>query len=206
MRWDLDDSILNLKKHIETLTDVPVALQKLMFKGLIKNESDTLRKVGIKEGAKLMMIGSTIKEVIDVNIAPDPAKIQEEQAKPREPLCDQPKHKKIIDKGPPDSAIKGFKDKHEPLPKYPLAGILNNRGMSVRLTFKEWTQELWISSSASTQKIPYKSIRSVTSEPIKGHEEYHIVTLQLGPTASYYLYFVPAQFTKDINNSIMGFD
>jgi hypothetical protein len=38
-----------------------------------------------------------------------------------------------------------------------------------------WSQELWIQSASSTQKLPFASIRQVTSEPIKGHEEYHIV-------------------------------
>lgn len=47
--------------------------------------------------------------------------------------------------------------------------------MKVRLTFKSFTQELWISSVSNTQKIPYASIRKVTSEPIKGQEEYHIM-------------------------------
>jgi hypothetical protein len=38
-----------------------------------------------------------------------------------------------------------------------------------------FTQELWISSATSTQKVPFTSIRAVTSEPIKGNEDYHIV-------------------------------
>ena len=42
-----------------------------------------------------------------------------------------------------------------------------------------FTQELWISSSTSTQKVPFGQIRSVTSEPIKGQEEYHIVVINI---------------------------
>jgi hypothetical protein len=42
-----------------------------------------------------------------------------------------------------------------------------------------WTQELWISSKTSTQQIPFPQIRDVTSEPIKGHEDYHIVVRPL---------------------------
>lgn len=38
-----------------------------------------------------------------------------------------------------------------------------------------WSQELWIQSASSTQKLPFATIRSVASEPIKGREEYHIV-------------------------------
>jgi len=65
------------------------------------------------------------------------------------------------------------------LPATPLQGILNNIGQKVRLTFKTFTGELWISSASSTQKIPFTSIQSVTSEAIKGKEEYHIVVINI---------------------------
>jgi len=31
--WDVNDTVLSLKKHIHSLTNVPPAMQKLMFKG-----------------------------------------------------------------------------------------------------------------------------------------------------------------------------
>jgi hypothetical protein len=65
--------------------------------------------------------------------------------------------------------------KKEALPQTPIGGVLNNLGTKVRLTFKVWSQELWIQSATSTQKIPFQTIRTVQSEPIKGHEDYHIV-------------------------------
>jgi len=67
--------------------------------------------------------------------------------------------------------------RQDPLPSTPLVGILNNRGTNVRLTFKIWSQELWISSKTNTQQIPFAQVRDVQSEPIKGHEGYHIVVL-----------------------------
>jgi hypothetical protein len=77
----------------------------------------------------------------------------------------------------------------------------------VRVTFKVFVGELWISSATDTQKIMFAQIRSVVSEPIQGREEYHIVSLQLGTSevARYYLYFVPAQYVRAIKNAITDF-
>ena len=33
-----------------------------------------------------------------------------------------------------------------------------------------------------TEKVPLSSIKNVVSEPIDGHDDYHILALQLGPT------------------------
>ncbi|ELR12678.1 uncharacterized protein ACA1_091880 [Acanthamoeba castellanii str. Neff] len=208
--WPWDDKIGNLRAHITQLTGVPIPLQKLMVKGAVKDDSATLRSVGITQGAKVMLIGSTISDVMKVNLTPDQAStvVAEEETKSTEPLCEQTKHKKIIEKGLPDNVLRGVKGRNDPLPSTPLVGVLNNRGTNVRLTFKIWSQELWISSKTSTQQIPFPQIRDVTSEPIKGHEEYHIVSLQLGQTntehTKYYLYWVPAQYTKAIRNSVLG--
>lgn len=64
--------------------------------------------------------------------------------------------------------------------------------MKVRLTFKSFTQELWISSVSNTQKLPYSSIRNVLYEPIKGKEEYHIVVAKI-----LYIIFLIILLTKN---------
>jgi len=206
IEWPVDDTIQSLKNEIFKLTGVQAALQKLMFKGLIKENTKTLREIGIGNGAKLMLIGSTMTQVMEVNVTPQTT-IKEDEAPKQEPLCEQKKHKKILDKGLPDNAYPGLTGRHEALPSTPLVGIYNNTGTPVRLTFKVYSQELWISSSTSTQQLPFGSIKSVSSEPIKGKEEYHIMTLQLGSsdTAKYFLYYVPAQFTRAIKNAIMNY-
>ena len=57
-----------------------------------------------------------------------------------------------------------------------------------------------------TEKLPLNSIKSVVSEPIDGHKEYHIVALQLGPTEAsrYWIYWVPAQYVDAIKDCILG--
>jgi len=46
-----------------------------------------------------------------------------------------------------------------------------------------------------TEKLQISTIRNVTSEPITGYEHYHIMAIQLGPTAAsnFFVYWVPAQ-------------
>lgn len=61
------------------------------------------------------------------------------------------------------------------MPPYPLSGMLNKYGGKVRLTFKLEVDQVWIGTKERTQKLSMNSIRGVVSEPIEGHEEYHIL-------------------------------
>ena len=45
-----------------------------------------------------------------------------------------------------------------------------------------------------TEKVPLSSIKNVVSEPIDGHDDYHILALQLGPTEAS-RYYVSNLFT-----------
>jgi len=204
MGWD--QTVGDLRQEVAKLSGVPAALQKLMLKGLLKNDNDTLRNAGFSDGAKVMLIGSTIQDVMSTAALP-PSKDEASSSSvaEKEHLSEKLPHKKIIEKGKPEKIMPGLKHRNESLPDFPLEGILNNRGDSVRLTFKVFTQELWIASKSNTQKLPFMSIRGVSSVPIKDNEEYHIVTLQLGSgeAQKYYLYWVPAQYSRAIANTIM---
>lgn len=48
------------------LLGVPNSMQKLMYKGLLQ-DNQTLRKVGITKGGKIMLVGSTLNDVIAVS-------------------------------------------------------------------------------------------------------------------------------------------
>lgn len=65
------------------------------------------------------------------------------------------------------------------LPPFPLSGMLNKHGGKVRLTFKLENDQLWLSTKERTEKLPMGSIKNVVSEPIEGHEEYHVMVLIL---------------------------
>jgi hypothetical protein len=94
----------------------------------------------------------------------------------------------------------------EGLPPLPLSGMLNKHGGKVRLTFKLESDQLWLSTKERTEKLPMGSIKSIVSESIEGHEEYHILGLQLGPTEAsrYWIYWVPAQYVDAIKDAVLG--
>ncbi|KAF8586460.1 WLM-domain-containing protein [Ramaria rubella] len=59
------DSLTNLHARLEELTSVPPPFQKLLFKGKkgIIREEQTLEEAGLKDGMKVMLLGSTKQEV-----------------------------------------------------------------------------------------------------------------------------------------------
>lgn len=53
--------------------------------------------------------------------------------------------------------------------------MLNKNGGKVRLTFKLEMDQVWIGTKERTDKIPMNTIKSIVSEPIEGHEQYHVM-------------------------------
>ncbi|XP_063444728.1 ubiquitin domain-containing protein UBFD1-like isoform X1 [Mytilus trossulus] len=206
--FPIDETIAKLKSHIETLTGVPSAMQKIMFKGLAKDES-TLNDLKVTNGAKVMVVGSTLNDVLSVS-KPSEKEIKEaakSETSSKEPLSKLKEHKKVLDKyGKPDDALPGVKNVKEPLPPTPVAGMCNKSGGKVRLTFKLELDQVWIGTKERTEKLPMNSIKAVHSEAIVGHEGYHILGIQLGPTeaSNYWIYWVPAQYVDAIKDTILG--
>lgn len=126
-----------------------------------------------------MMVGSSDLEISNIQTKPDltTLKTLQESVNKPEKLCEQPMHRKIIDKGIPSEAMPGILGEKEPLPPFPLSGMLNKRGATVRLTFKLEFDQVWIGTKERTEKVQIASIRNVISEPIVGHEEYHCTCL-----------------------------
>ncbi|NWH63852.1 UBFD1 protein, partial [Geococcyx californianus] len=202
----LDSTGAELKQRIHSLTGLPPAMQKVMYKGLLPEEK-TLREIKVTNGAKIMVVGSTINDVLAVN-TPKEAAQQEVKAEEnkKEPLCRQKQHRKVLDKGKPDDVMPSVKGVQERLPTVPLSGMYNKSGGKVRLTFKLEQDQLWIGTKERTEKLPMGSIKNVVSEPIEGHEDYHMMAFQLGPTeASYYwVYWVPTQYVDAIKDTVLG--
>ena len=61
------------------------------------------------------------------------------------------------------------------LPMQPLSGMLNKHGGKVRLTFKLELDQVWVGTKERTEKINMSSIQQIVSEPIDGHEGYHMI-------------------------------
>ncbi len=204
--FQLDGDVASLKSHLQPIIDIPPAMMKVMIKGMAKDEM-TLRQLGVTTGSKVMVVGSSLNDVLAVSKQPisveteDESKQQHQQSSSREK-----QHKKVLDKGKPDDAMTAVKGRKDPLPTSPLSGMLNKSGGKVRLTFKLELDQLWIGTKERTEKVAMTSIRNVVSEPIEGHEEYHIMAIQLGPTEAsrYWVYWVPAQYIDAIKDAILG--
>jgi len=200
-------TIGELKSHLQTIIGIPPAMMKVMIKGLAKDEM-TLSKLGVTKGSKIMVVGSSLNDVLQVSSSPkDIAKAGNSNSSKEEHSASKMKnHKKVLDRGKPDDVMPGLKIGKEPLPPHPLSGMLNKHGKATRLTFKLDMGQVWIGTKERTEKVPLSSIKNVVSEPIEGHEEYHIVALQLGPTeqSRYYVYWVPAQYVDAISDAILG--
>ena len=148
------ETIADLKTKLHALTQVPPAMQKLMFKGKL-NDGDKIGETKLKDGAKLMMVGNTMGDIIAATAAPTAAAAGAAQVKadfgeteaPREPLCTQEPHKKYISAGPPEGAEPGRDGTHAPLPAAGLQRILGHTGKPCRLTLKPEMGQLWIASA-----------------------------------------------------------
>ncbi|OTF69180.1 ubiquitin-like protein 4A-like protein [Euroglyphus maynei] len=155
-----------------------------------------------------MMIGSKATDILAVaSVTKDTiVKENKEPAPTKEPLCQQKQHKNIIDKGIPEHVMSGWIGEDCPLPMEPLTGMLNKFGNKVRMTFKLEQDEVWISTKERTQKIQMTHIKSVISEPIINHQQYHIMALQVGTTegSKIWLYWVPAQYIRAIKTVILN--
>ncbi|XP_056144270.1 ubiquitin domain-containing protein UBFD1 isoform X3 [Lampris incognitus] len=206
LKIPVDSTGARLKERIHSLTGLPPAMQKVMYKGLLP-EDKTLREIKITNGAKIMVVGSTINDVLAVNT---PKEVIQQEVKAeenkKEPLCRQKQHRKVLDKGKPDDIMSAVKGAKERLPTVPLSGMYNKSGGKVRLTFKLEQDQLWIGTKERTEKVPMGSIKNVVTEPIEGYEDYHMMAFQLGPTeaSQYWVYWVPAQFVDAIKDTVLG--
>ena len=134
LKFPANETVLSLKKHIETLTGVPSAMTKLVHKGIASKDDKTLKEWGIANGAKIMMVGSTLTDVLAIAApltkAGTSTLIEETNGK-KESLSQQKMHKKIIDRGVPVDAIPAWRNGKATLPFEPLSGMLNKSGGKV---------------------------------------------------------------------------
>ena len=80
----------DLRGALQQRTNVPPAMQKLMFKGQMKDDTKNLTECGLKEGSKMMMMGSSVQDVVTVNTAADQADIYVPQMKQRAAVWAEP--------------------------------------------------------------------------------------------------------------------
>ena len=65
VRFNSNRTVKELKMYLQGLIGVPESLQKVMFRGLAKDEQ-TLKNLDVKNGAKVMVVGSKLDQIMAV--------------------------------------------------------------------------------------------------------------------------------------------
>jgi len=206
----LDTTVAELKAEIAEQTSVPVENQKLLFKGQLK-DVNTLRETGLKNGSKLMVIGTKPEDTKIANntTTASNSKTGDWDAVAKSlPWSKEPRHEKVLSKGVPEDAWPGIEGRQVSLrdDQTYIPGLYNSQGVKVRFTFKAELEQVWIGSPSHTQKIPYSSISKIEAQAIEGNEKYSILRVLLGASSanSYWIYWVPSQYVAAIKMRILG--
>ncbi|OMJ87957.1 hypothetical protein SteCoe_10192 [Stentor coeruleus] len=195
----IQSTVKDLKNYLEQQTRVPANLQKLFLKGPLKNNDTILSSLNLRETTKILLVGSTADEIsITSNIR---TSIEEERKIdiPRDAF--PPDQQRIIDKGPPADAFPGDLFSNINVPDT-VPGLYNHAGANARLTVKKEIDEVWIVNNTSTKRIPFAAIGNINYIPILKYPGYTILTLVLGPSNKYNLYFFPQQFFNTLKTLI----
>ncbi|CAL8091924.1 unnamed protein product [Calicophoron daubneyi] len=206
-------TILEIKKALEPLTQVPVALQKLIYHTVLSDAS-ALQDLHLpSKGAKLMLLGTSQSEADQIRQAEALNAVRGDfvadvvTPEPAMDWCEQPEHKRVLERfGKPEGAMVGILNTEEMLaPDECLTGLYDKRGRPLRLRVRPDTCELWLATTDVTHKFPLATIHDVISQPIKDHPEYHIMAFQLGPTpkSRYFVYWLPSQYVDSIKTMVL---
>jgi hypothetical protein len=181
-------TVSQLHLKLEELTGIQPSMQKVMYKGGLKDKTKTLQEVGIKSGVKMMLVGSKQDDVAKLKkaeaaVAMEPA-AEVVAAAAKVPVCQEKEHKRVIDKGKPADAEPGVAcppGAPAALPEN-LKGLLNGSGGKVRLVFSPGSGEVTFATAERTQKFPLGAFPDVTSDPILDHPGYSILGVKMGKT------------------------
>ena len=219
--FGLDNTVEDLKLRLEGLTNVDRSMQKLMYKGALKE--GTLAANKVKNKAKLKLIGNPLDKVMSIVAATqndankatndkiigfeDELKKEKDEDGDSGPWKDMKEHKKVLDMGVPEGTGVGNKSLRLRLPSSPLL-VRGMDGQPVRIVFRMQITppQVWLQSVTRTKKIPLAQVHSIKCEDIEDGN-YVIMALQLGKTSKsrIYLYFVPKQYVEALKTEIVGF-
>ena len=80
---DINKDVGALKSHLQPIIEIPPAMMKVMIKGLAKDK-DTLAQLGVNKTSKVMVIGSSLSDVLQVSTVPSKSELkkrEEEESK-----------------------------------------------------------------------------------------------------------------------------
>ncbi|VDM32428.1 unnamed protein product [Hydatigera taeniaeformis] len=205
-----DCTVEDLKDKLEAVTNVPVDKQKLIFRGILKNDMKIANLKLPGREAKIMLIGTER----DAPVASDLSTVSATESDTNtenEPPPEEDKeivacHKHVIETfGKPDNAKTSFSVPVTLADNETLTGLLDKKGKPLRLRFHPESSELWMATPSATYKIPLDTVKEVEHHPILGHPGYHIMSFQLGPTrkSRFFIYWVPEQYVASIKKKAL---
>lgn len=204
-----ENTVLEMKKFIESYSNIPIKNQKLMFRGAMKDEL-TLKASGLKSTSsnKIMLIGSPpeLIENVQKNAAKSlaPTVWFPESKEVVKKWYELPKHARPLASGPPEGAITPILGEKRLLPAdKQITHLLNSECEVVRVRFLKAQGVINISSTKYTEVIAYGSIVNVSSQPMQDYPGYHMMCLTAARSTQY-LYYVPEQFVEAIKDDILG--
>lgn len=142
-QWTLDATVLDVKKHLEKETQLPIDSQKLLWKGKILKDLDTsLSELSLQNGSKMMLMGSLptqIEKVADLD------KKMEEQRR-LAPTIRLKKKQQKQQRGPDPNANYTF-HKISVIPEFPnpekaqrlLEKLRDDRGVRAIMAARKWS-------------------------------------------------------------------
>ncbi|KAI8607525.1 hypothetical protein BC830DRAFT_121994 [Chytriomyces sp. MP71] len=208
-----DALVSALKARVSELTGLDPRLQKLLYKGILKDDA-TLAQSQLSSNAKVVLMASSASAILSVAAPQKPPPSEDTgaaNAEAKAAFFEQTEHAKVLTRGKPDWDVieKGNPYARTALPSLGIWTV-NARGLKCRLSFKSETQEMQLATAERTQKIAYASIRRIDSHDMPaeqaGGEGYCAVGIQIGPTEKSLLWFywVPKQYVENIKEAVMG--
>uniref|UniRef100_M3YL19 Ubiquitin family domain containing 1 n=1 Tax=Mustela putorius furo TaxID=9669 RepID=M3YL19_MUSPF len=208
VKFPLDSTGSELKQKIHSITGLPSVVCEHMIYGVRIEQLTFFPHLPVSSATYMKLSNVSISENTGTILPKDACEVgvKADHQHRLKFLWKFKQHRKVLDKGKPEDVMPSVKGAQEHLPTVPLSGMYNKSGGKVRLTFKLEQDQLWIGTKERTEKLPMGSIKNVVSEPIEGHEDYHMMAFQLGPTeASYYwVYWVPTQYVDAIKDTVLG--
>lgn len=195
------DTVVDLKIRLEKEFNIPFDNQKLVYRGILKE--GTLLENNIQSGSKIMVLGVRNEEIIKLNLDSAAAALRDfsDTTSVDEKLQDMPKHKRIIDMGPPEGAIQGTSEVL-PLPvSSELTHLRDQFGNKARVAFLSGYMR--INTNTGTNTFPLSHVLDSKFEEIidksgngTGYSIMHLSTKGEHCSKNLFIYFVPDQYTR----------
>ncbi|KAJ3442459.1 ubiquitin domain-containing protein ubfd1 [Anaeramoeba flamelloides] len=212
LKMQHDDTIGDLKALVEKITKVPKSLQKLIYKGIQKNDQKTLREAKMRNKSKVLLIGNPSQEIASTNSQPVDRDVEDYSSwkvnkEKNSYFCSLDEHQNFMNNRKPTREIPHSRNgRHLQLPKSPIRNVWDEFGQRVKLKFKSNKDQLRIKSLSQTLAVQLGMIKDLYTKELSNFNGYSLMGLQTGNTSKSILwfYYVPSHYVRAIRNAILG--